>query len=127
MPIQHHKCRILVSQRSAASDTITSLIEPGSPWENWYNESLNGKLWNELLNREIFYTLEEAQVLVERWRRIHNKVRPHSALGYLTPLEFAHRARALRSPAAPSAPLLGPVPALLVSESLIGSPFSDTR
>jgi transposase InsO family protein len=63
----------------------TLFIEPGSPWENGYNESFNGKLRDELLNREIFYTLEEAQVLVEQWRQIYNKVRPHSALGYRPP------------------------------------------
>ena len=63
----------------------TLFIEPGSPWENGYNESFNGKLRDELLNREIFYTLEEAQVLVEQWRQIYNKIRPHSALGYRPP------------------------------------------
>lgn len=63
----------------------TLFIEPGSPWENGYNESFNGKLRDELLNREIFYTLEEAQVLVEGWHQFYNKVRPHSALGYRPP------------------------------------------
>ncbi len=63
----------------------TLFIEPGSPWENGYNESFNGKLRDELLKREIFYSLEEAQVLVEQWRQIYNKVRPHSALGYRPP------------------------------------------
>ena len=60
-------------------------IEPGSPWENGYNESFNGKLRDELLNGEIFYTLEEARILVERWRIHYNTKRPHSALGYLPP------------------------------------------
>ncbi len=60
-------------------------IEPGSPWENGYNESFNGKLRDELLDREIFYTLEEAQVLVEQWRQFYNRLRPHSALGYRPP------------------------------------------
>ncbi len=60
-------------------------IEPGSPWENGYIESFNGKLRDELLNGEIFYTLKEAQVLVERWRQIYNRIRPHSALGYRPP------------------------------------------
>ena len=59
--------------------------EPGSPWENGYVESLNGKLRDELLDREIFDTLLEAQVLVERWRVHYNRVRPHSALGYRPP------------------------------------------
>ena len=60
-------------------------IEPGSPWENGYNESFNGKLRDELLNREIFYTLKEAQILIEQWRRHYNEVRPHSSLGYRPP------------------------------------------
>jgi len=60
-------------------------IEPGSPWENGYNESFNGKLRDELLNREIFYTLEEAKVLIENWRREYNEIRPHSSLGYRPP------------------------------------------
>jgi putative transposase len=63
----------------------TLFIEPGSPWENGYVESFNGKLRDELLAREIFYTLREAQVLVERWRKEYNRVRPHSALGYRPP------------------------------------------
>jgi transposase InsO family protein len=63
----------------------TLYIEPGSPWENGYNESFNGKLRDELLNGEIFYSLEEAQVLIERWRRHYNTLRPHSALGYRPP------------------------------------------
>ena len=60
-------------------------IEPGSPWENGYNESFNGKLRDELLNGEIFYSLAEAAVLVEQWRREYNTVRPHSACGGLPP------------------------------------------
>jgi len=63
----------------------TLFIEPGSPWENGYNESFNGKLRDELLDREIFYSLREAEVLIERWRRHYNTVRPHSALGYRPP------------------------------------------
>ena len=63
----------------------TLFIEPGSPWENGYVESFNGKLRDELLNREIFYTLKEAQILVRRWRRQYNQVRPHSSLGYQPP------------------------------------------
>jgi transposase InsO family protein len=63
----------------------TAYIEPGSPWENGYNESFNGKLRDELLNREIFYSLKEAQVLIEQWRRHYNEVRPHSSLGYRPP------------------------------------------
>jgi hypothetical protein len=60
-------------------------IEPGSPWENGYNESFNGKLRDEFLNGEIFYTLPEAVVLVEQWRRLYNTVRPHSACGGHSP------------------------------------------
>ena len=61
----------------------TLYIEPGSPWENGYNESFNGKLRDEFLNGEIFYTLPEAVVLVEQWRRLYNTVRAHSAWGGL--------------------------------------------
>ena len=60
----------------------TLFIEPGSPWENGCIESLNGKLRNELLNGEIFDTLTEAQVLIERWRQEYNRFRPHSSLGH---------------------------------------------
>jgi len=60
-------------------------IEPGSPWENGYVESFNGKLRDELLTREIFDTLQEAQVLIERWRVHYNTKRPHSSLGYRPP------------------------------------------
>ena len=63
----------------------TAYIEPGSPWENGYNESFNGKLRDELLNGEIFYSLKEAQILIEQWRRHYNEVRPHSSLGYKPP------------------------------------------
>jgi len=63
----------------------TLFIERGSPWENGYIESFNGKLRDELLKREIFTTLEEARVLIEQWRREYNQVRPHSALGYQPP------------------------------------------
>ena len=63
----------------------TLFIEPGSPWENGYNESFNGKLRDELLDREIFYTLKEARVLIECWPKEYNTVRPHSALGYRPP------------------------------------------
>ena len=63
----------------------TLYIEPGSPWENGYIESFNGKLRDELLNGEIFDTLFEAKVLVERWRREYNHIRPHSSLGYKPP------------------------------------------
>ena len=63
----------------------TLYIEPGSPWENGYNESFNGKLRDERLNGEIFYTLREAQVLIEWWRLEYNNIRPHSSLNYRPP------------------------------------------
>jgi putative transposase len=65
---------------------VTTLyIEPGSPWENGYIESFNGKLSDELLDGEVFDTLLEAKVLIERWRVLYNTVRPHSSLGYRPP------------------------------------------
>ena len=63
----------------------TLFIEPGSPWENGYIESFNGKFRDELLNGEIFTTLLEARVLIENWRREYNHIRPHSSLGYRPP------------------------------------------
>ena len=60
-------------------DVKTLYIEPGSPWENGYIESFNGKLRDELLNREIFTTLNEAKVLIKQWRKEYNQIRPHSA------------------------------------------------
>ena len=63
----------------------TLYIEKASPWENGYNESFNGKLRDELLNGEIFYTLAEARILIEAWRCHYNTRRPHSSLGYRPP------------------------------------------
>ena len=63
----------------------TLYIEPGSPWENGYCESFNGKLRNECLNQEIFYSLKEAIIVIEQWRYHYNHRRPHSALGYRPP------------------------------------------
>ena len=60
----------------------TLFIEPGSPWENGYNESFNGKLRDELLNGEVFYSFKEATIIIEGWRIHYNTQRPHSALGY---------------------------------------------
>ena len=70
--------------------TATLYIEPGSPWENGYCESFNGKLRDECLNGEIFYSLKEAQVVIEQWRVQYNTVRPHSALGYRPPAPGAY-------------------------------------
>lgn len=67
----------------------TLYIAPGSPWENGYNESFNGSLRDELLNGEIFYSLAEARVLIEAWRRHYNTIRPHSSLGYRPPAPAA--------------------------------------
>jgi putative transposase len=63
----------------------TAYITPGSPWENGYIESFNARLRDEFLNGEIFYTLQEARVLIEAWRRQYNTIRPHSSLGYRPP------------------------------------------
>ena len=71
-----------------ALDVKTLHIAPGSPWQNGYCESFNGKLRDELLNGEVFYTLKEAQVILEQFRKEYNTERPHSSLGYLTPCEF---------------------------------------
>ena len=69
----------------AAVGAKTAYIMPGSPWENGYCESFNSKLRDELLNGEIFYTLEEARVVIESWRQHYNAIRPHSSLGYRAP------------------------------------------
>ena len=60
-------------------------IEPGSPWENDYNESFNGKLRDKLLNGEMFYTLKEAKIMIERWQVHYNAKRSHTSLGYRPP------------------------------------------
>jgi transposase InsO family protein len=73
----------------------TLFIEPGSPWENGYVESFNGKMRDELLDREIFTTLEEAKVLIRQWRKEYNQVRPHSSLGYRPPAPEARMVEAL--------------------------------
>lgn len=65
--------------------TKATYITPGSPWENGYVESFNARMRAEFLNRELFYTLKEAQVLTEQWRRFYNEIRPHSSLGYKPP------------------------------------------
>jgi len=70
-----------VRQWITAVGARTAYIEPGSPWENGYCESFNGKFRDELLNGELFYTLREAQVIIERWRVFYNTLRPHSSLG----------------------------------------------
>ena len=74
-----------VRQWIAAVGAKTAYIEPGSPWENGYCESFNGRFRDELLNGEIFYSLREAQIIIEEWRKHYNTKRPHSALGYRPP------------------------------------------
>ena len=69
----------------AAVGAKTAYIEPGSPWENGYCESFNGRFRDELLNGEIFYSLREAQIIIKEWRKHYNTKRPHSALGYRPP------------------------------------------
>jgi len=64
-------------------------IESGSPWENGYIEFFNGKMRDELLDREIFYSLKEAQILIKMWRNHYNTFRPHSSLGYKPPAPAA--------------------------------------
>lgn len=66
-------------------------IEPGSPWQNGYIESFNGKFREECLNEELFYSRGEAQVVADWWRKVYNTERPHSSLGYMTPSEYASR------------------------------------
>jgi putative transposase len=67
----------------------TYYVEPGSPWQNAYGESFNGKFRDECLNMEVFYSLPEAEIVVETWRQNYNNERPHSSLSYQTPAEFA--------------------------------------
>ena len=76
---------IAVRNWIAAVGAQTAYIAPGSPWENGYCESFNGKLRDELLDGEIFYSLKEAKTVLEAWRRHYNTIRPHSALGYRPP------------------------------------------
>lgn len=73
----------------AAVGARTAYIMPGSPWENGYCESFNGRLRDELLNGELFYSIREARVVIERWRKEYNTVRPHSSLGYRPPAPAA--------------------------------------
>ena len=74
-----------VQEWISAVGAKTAYIAPGSPWENGYVESFNARLRDELLDGEIFYTLREAQIVIESWRRHYNAVRPHAALGYRPP------------------------------------------
>jgi putative transposase len=79
--------------------TAILYIEPGSPWENGYCESFNGKLRDECLNLEIFYSMKEARVVIDNWRRHYNTKRPHSALNYRSPAPAALMTPGLVEPA----------------------------
>jgi putative transposase len=95
----------------AAVGARTAYIMPGSPWENGYCESFNSKLRDELLNGEIFYTLNEAKIIIERWRRHYNTIRPHSSLGYKPPApEAVQWPAAQPGPTTPATPAIAPPP-----------------
>ncbi len=83
--IAHQRHAEAVRTWIAAVGAKTAYIEPGSPWENGYVESFSARLRDERLNWEIFYTLREAQIVIESWRRHYNAVRPHQSLGYRPP------------------------------------------
>jgi putative transposase len=74
-----------VQEWIAAVGAKTAYIQPGNPWENGYVESFNAPLRDELLHGEIFYTLREAKIVIESWRRHYNAIRPHASLGYRVP------------------------------------------
>jgi putative transposase len=80
-----------VNKWLSANEIKPIFIEPGKPWQNGKGESFNGKLRDELLSREWFSSVKEAQVVIENWRKFYNEERPHSSLGYLTPMEFKSR------------------------------------
>jgi putative transposase len=89
---------IAVREWLSAARVKTLFIEPGSPWENGYNESFNGKLRDELLNGEIFYTLKEAQIVIESWRIHYNTIRPHSSLNYRPPAPQTIQTNPIQAP-----------------------------
>jgi transposase InsO family protein len=91
----------------------TAYIAPGSPWQNGSIESFNSKLRDELLNGESFFTLKEAQIIIEGWRQHYNSVRPHSSLGYLPPApEVQLRPAPQPRPAPPATPTVAPRPTM---------------
>ena len=96
----------------------TAYIAPGSPWENGYVESFNARLRDELLDGEIFYSLQEAKVVIESWRRHYNSIRPHASLGYRPPAPevfvpaFAAWPAAPPRPAAPARRPVAPRPTM---------------
>src|SRR5215207_9198302 len=102
----------------AAVGASIAYIAPGSPWENGYVESFNARLRDELLNGEIFYSLREAEVVVESWRRHYNTIRPHASLGFRPPAPevvlpaCAAWPATLRRPASPTLQTVAPKPTL---------------
>ena len=93
----------------AVQDIGTRFIEPGKPWQNGYAESFHSRLREECLNREVFYSVKHAQVLLDDWRMFYNSARPHSSLAYLTPDEFAQQpGGGLPTPFAVTAPQMWP-------------------
>ena len=100
----------------AAVGARTAYIAPGSPWENGFIESFNARLRDELLDGELFYSLKEARIVIESWRRHYNTVRPHESLGYKPPApevfvpKIAARSAPQPRPAAP--PALVPRPSM---------------
>ena len=102
----------------AAVGARTAYIERGSPWENGFIESFNARLRDELLDGEVFYTLREAQIVIESWRRHYNTVRPHASIGYRAPAPevfipaLAASPAALPRPAPPAMRPLAPRPTL---------------
>ena len=105
-----------VQEWISAVGAKTAYIAPGSPWENGFIESFNARLRDELLDGEIFYTLAEAKIIVESWRRHFNAVRPHGSLGYKPPAPEAFipamTARAAAQPGPATPPTLAPRPTL---------------
>ena len=93
-----------VQEWIAAVGAKTAYITPGSPWENGFIESFNARLRDELLNCEIFYTLREAQIVIESWRRHYNTVRPHASIGYRAPAPEVFVPALAAWPAAPPRP-----------------------
>jgi putative transposase len=93
----------------------SALIDPGKPWQNGATESFNGRLRDECLSLEWFRSRAEAKVVIERWRKHDNEVRPHSSLGYLTPAAFAAR---LKEQDAASVPATGRTAAVCGASAL---------
>jgi putative transposase len=107
-----------VQQWITAVGARTAYIAPGSPWENGFIESFNARLRDELLDGEIFYSLREAQVVIENWRRHYNAVRPHASLGYRAPApevivpDLAMGTAASRAPTSPTIPAIARRPVM---------------